>query len=127
MTDNNAEFLKGHMETIPLPDAGVDVVVSNCVISLSVDKAAVFAEAHRVLRAGGRLAIADVVADVGPTPEQRADVAAWVGCLAGALTREQYRTALERAGFADVSLEESHPVADRFTSLIVSAIKPAVA
>ena len=124
---DNAEFLKGHMEAVPLPDASVDVVVSNCVISLSVDKAAVFAEAHRVLRAGGRLAIADVVADVEPTPEQRADVAAWVACLAGALTREQYRTALDRAGFADVSLQDSHPVADSFTSVIVSATKPAAA
>jgi arsenite methyltransferase len=121
---SNAEFLKGHMETIPLPAASVDVVVSNCVISLSVDKNAVFAEAHRVLRPGARLVVADVVADVEPTAEQRSDVDAWVTCMAGALTREQYGAALERAGFADVSLQDSHPVADSFTSVIVTATKP---
>ena len=121
---DNVEFLKGHIEAIPLPDASVDVVVSNCVISLSVDKTAVFAEAHRVLRPGGRLAVADVAAEAEPTPEQRADVAAWVACLAGALTREQYRAGLEAAGFVDVSLRDSHAVAGGFTSVIVSANKP---
>ncbi len=121
---DNVEFLEGHMEAIPLPDASVDVVISNCVISLSVDKAAVFTEAHRVLRPGGRLVIADVIAEVEPTPEQRADVAAWVACLAGSLTREQYGAGLEAAGFVDVSLQDSHAVADGFTSAIVSANKP---
>ena len=121
---DNAEFLEGHMEDIPLADASVDVVISNCVISLSVDKPAVLAEAHRVLRAGGRLAIADIVAEAEPTPEQRTDVAAWVACMAGSLTREQYRKALEAAGFVEVSLRDSHPVRDGFTSVIVSARKP---
>ncbi|MDQ3639937.1 MAG: methyltransferase domain-containing protein [Actinomycetota bacterium] len=124
---DNAEFLKGHMEAVPLPDISVDVVISNCVISLSVDKAAVFSEAHRVLRPGGRLAIADVVAEVEPTPEQRADAATWVACVAGALTREQYRAGLQAAGFADVSLKDSHAVAEGFTSVIVSAVKPIAA
>lgn len=120
----NVEFLEGHIEAIPLPDASVDVVVSNCVISLSVDKAAVFAEAYRVLRPGGRMAIADVVADHEPTPEQQADVGAWVACLAGALTRERYQLAVEATGFSAVSLRDSHPVADGFTSVIVAAVKP---
>ncbi len=121
---DNAEFLQGHIEAIPLPDGSVDVVLSNCVIGLSTDKRAVFAEAHRVLRPGGRLALADVVADTEASPEQRADLESWVSCLAGALTRSQYRAALESAGFTGVSIDGSHRVAEGFDSVVVQALKP---
>ena len=121
----NAEFLEGRIEEIPLPDRSVDVVVSNCVINLSTDKAAVFAEAHRVLRPGGRLAVADVVADAEPDPTLVADDAAWSACVAGALTRDRYRARLEAAGFADVEVADSHAVADGFWSVFVRARRPA--
>jgi arsenite methyltransferase len=120
----NAEFLEGRIEDVPLPDASVDVVVSNCVINLSADKDAVFEEAHRVLRPGGRLAVADVVADRDPDPELLADDAAWAACIAGAVTRERYRAQLSAAGFADVVITDSHPVADGFWSVLVRATKP---
>jgi arsenite methyltransferase len=120
----NAEFLLGHIEAVPVPDASVDVVISNCVLGLSPAKEAVLAEAHRVLRPGGRLAVADVVADAEASPETQADVAAWVSCLAGCLTAEQYREALEKAGFVEISIEESHRVGDGFGSVIVHALKP---
>ena len=121
----NAEFLEGRIEDVPLPDRSVDVVVSNCVINLSADKDAVFAEAHRVLRPGGRLAVADVVADRDPDPGLRADDAAWAACIAGAVTRDRYRAQLEGAGFTAVELVDSHPVADGFWSVFVRAGKPA--
>ncbi len=121
----NVEFLQGHMEDIPLPDASVDVVISNCVINLSADKSAVFAEAHRVLRPGGRLAVADVVADVEVDEQTRADLSAWASCVAGALTPPAYLSALDQAGFVDISITESHVVADGFVSVIVRALKPA--
>jgi SAM-dependent methyltransferase len=120
----NAEFLEGRIEDVPLPDHSVDVVVSNCVINLSTDKPSVFAEAHRVLRPGGRLALADVVADDDPDPELAADDAAWAACIAGAITRERYRAQLEAAGFTGVELVDSHPVADGFWSVMVRAHKP---
>ncbi|HKX70903.1 MAG TPA: methyltransferase domain-containing protein [Acidimicrobiales bacterium] len=120
----NAEFLEGRIEDVPLPDASVDVVVSNCVINLSADKDAVFTEAHRVLRPGGRLAVADVVADRDPDPELLADDAAWAVCIAGAVTRERYWAQLTAAGFADVVITDSHPVADGFWSVLVRATKP---
>ncbi len=122
---DNAEFLRGRIEAIPLPDDSVDVVLSNCVIGLSPEKGAVFAEAYRVLRPGGRLAVADVVAEAEATPEQQADIESWVSCLAGSLTRAQYRSALDAAGFAGMSIEESHGVAEGFASVIVRAVKPA--
>jgi arsenite methyltransferase len=122
---DNAEFLEGRIEAVPLPDLSVDVVVSNCVINLSADKDAVFTEAHRVLRPGGRLAVADVVADRDPEPGLLADDAAWAACIAGAITRDRYRTQLEGAGFADVEIVDSHPVADGFWSVFVRASKPA--
>jgi SAM-dependent methyltransferase len=121
----NVEFLEGRIEDVPLPDGSVDVVVSNCVINLSVDKDAVFAEAHRVLRPGGRLAIADVIADRDPDPDLLADDAAWAACIAGAVTRDRYRAQLEGAGFVDVEIVDSHPVADGFWSVFVRANKPA--
>jgi arsenite methyltransferase len=120
----NAEFLEGRMEAVPLPDASVDVVVSNCVINLSVDKTAVFAEAHRVLRPGGRLAVADVVADVEPDEALRADPEAWAGCIAGAVTRARYAAGLTGAGFVDVEITDSHPVDEGFWSVFVRARKP---
>ena len=120
----NVEFLDGRIEDVPLPDASVDVVLSNCVINLSADKDAVFAEAFRVLRPGGRLAVADVVADNDPDPELRADDAAWAACIAGAVTRDRYRAQLTAAGFASVEITDSHAVADGFWSVLVRATKP---
>jgi arsenite methyltransferase len=120
----NVEFLEGRIEDVRLPEAAVDVVVSNCVINLSTDKAAVFAEAHRVLRSGGRLALADVVADHEPDAALRADRAAWAECIAGAATRAQYTAGLVRAGFVDVEIVDDHSVGDGFWSVFVRARKP---
>ena len=120
----NAEFLEGRIEAVPLPDASVDVVVSNCVINLSADKTAVFREAHRVLRSGGRLAVADVVADAEPDEALRSDPEAWAGCIAGAVTRAQYTAGLTGAGFVDVEITDSHPVQDGFWSVFVRARRP---
>jgi arsenite methyltransferase len=102
---DNVEFLKGEIEQIPLPDASVDVIISNCVINLSADKDRVFAEAFRVLRPGGRLAVSDVVVR-GEVPAQiRRSVELWIGCVAGALEEGEYRAKLARAGFAAIDLE----------------------
>jgi arsenite methyltransferase len=120
----NAEFLEGRIEAVPLPAASVDVVVSNCVINLSADKAAVLAEAFRVLRPGGRLAVADVVADREPDRARRADPEAWAACLGGAVTRPRYRSLLATAGFVDVEIVDSHPVADGHWSVFVRARTP---
>ena len=120
----NVEFLEGRIEAVPLPDHSVDVVISNCVINLSADKDAVFNEAHRVLRPGGRVAVADVVADRDPDPELLADDEAWAACIAGAVTRDRYRAALEGAGFTDVEMVDSHVVAEGFWSVFVRANKP---
>ena len=100
----NVEFLKGYIERIPLPNASIDVVLSNCVVNLSSDKAAVLREAHRVLRPGGRLAISDVVVVGDLSPEVRADMEAWAGCVSGALCEEEYRTGLAEAGFTEVEV-----------------------
>ena len=121
----NAEFLPGRIEHVPLPDDAVDVIVSNCVINLSADKPAVFAEAQRLLRPGGRLAIADVVADAAVDEALRSDLAAWTACIAGAVTRADYEAMVEDAGFVDVTIDDSHPVADGFTSVIIRAVAPA--
>jgi arsenite methyltransferase len=123
---DNVEFLKGRIEHIPLPRDTVDVIISNCVVNLSSDKDAVFSEAIRVLRPGGRFAVADVVADREVDEEHRLDMTAWVGCIAGALTRAAYRAGLERAGFTDVSIRDSHAVADGFASALIVARKPIV-
>jgi len=120
----NVEFLKGHMEAIPLPDASVDVVLSNCVIALSVDKQAVFGEAFRVLRPGGRLALADVVAEHEPDPDAAVDPASWVDCISGALTERHYLAVLAMAGFAESSIEFSHAVDPGFSSVMVRAVRP---
>ncbi len=101
----NVEFLKGEIENIPLPDNSVDVVISNCVINLSADKGRVLREAFRVLRPGGRFAVSDVVVNGAVPEEVRQSMLLWVGCIAGALEREDYRAKLIAAGFADVSFE----------------------
>ncbi len=122
---DNVEFLKGYIEQIPLPDASVDVIISNCVINLSSDKPAVFEEMVRVLRSGGRIGITDVVASNDLTAEQRAERGTYVGCIAGALTFREYETELRRAGFDAISIVPSHQVADGMWSAIVTARKPA--
>ena len=101
----NVEFLKGQIEAVPLPDDAVDVVISNCVVNLSPDKPAVFAEMARVLRRGGRLGVADVVADDALSPADRAERGDWAGCISGALSFTEYRDGLAEAGFTDVSIE----------------------
>ena len=123
----NVEFLKGAIEDIPLPDGSVDVIISNCVVNLSVDKPAVFAQAHRVLAPGGRLGISDVVAEDGLTAEQRAERGSYVGCIAGALSIGEYRDGLISAGFTDVTITPTHDVADGMHSAVIKATKPAAA
>jgi arsenite methyltransferase len=121
----NVEWLKGHIEQIPLPAATVDVVISNCVINLSVDKPAVFAETFRVLKPGGRLGVSDIVAEDQLTPAERAERGSYVGCLAGALSQTEYETQLAAAGFTEVSVTFTHPVADGLHSAIIKATRPA--
>jgi arsenite methyltransferase len=121
----NVEFRKGRIESIPLGDASVDVVISNCVVNLSTDKAAVLAEVARVLKPGGRVGISDVVADDALAPSERAERGSFVGCVAGALSFAEYRAGLESVGLADVSLTPTHPVADGLHGAIVKATKPA--
>ena len=123
----NAEFLKGYLEDIPLPDASVDVVISNCVINLAADKRVVLAEAARVLRPGGRFAVSDVIADPDMDAATRADMQQWTGCIAGALTEAEFRAALSAAGLADVEILPTHRVHVHATSAIVRARKPASA
>jgi len=121
----NVEFLKGQIESIPLPDATVDVVISNCVINLSTDKPRVLSEADRVLRPGGRFAVSDVIADADMDEATRRDVDQWIGCIAGALTRDEYTDLLTRAGFTDIEVVESHRVHEHAAAAIVRATKPA--
>jgi arsenite methyltransferase len=121
----NVDFLKGHIEAIPLPAETIDVVISNCVINLSVDKPAVFAETYRVLKPGGRIGITDVVAEDHLSAEDRAERGAWVGCIAGALSRSEYEAGLAAAGFEQVSVIFTHPVGDGLHSAIIKATKPA--
>jgi arsenite methyltransferase len=121
---DNVEFLKGHIEAIPLADASVDVVISNCVLNLSADKPQVLREAARVLRPGGRFAISDVIADEDMDEATRADMQQWTGCIAGALTRAQFARELEDAGFADVEIRETHRVHARAAAATIRARKP---
>jgi arsenite methyltransferase len=115
--------IKGYIEDIPLADASVDVVISNCVINLSADKRKVLAEAARVLRPGGRFAVSDVIAD--PMEEAtRADMEQWTGCVAGALTRAEFEQALADAGLRDIELRETHRLHEHASSAIVRARKP---
>ena len=121
----NVELLKGYIEELPLPDASVDVVISNCVINLSADKPRVLREVARVLRPGGRFAVSDVIADPDMDEATRGDMQAWTGCVAGALTREEFERALADAGLVDVEVRETHRVHEHASSAIVRARKPA--
>jgi arsenite methyltransferase len=119
----NVHFLKGVIEQIPLPAHSVDVVISNCVINLSTDKAAVLTEIARVLRPGGRIGISDVVAEDRLPPEERASRGSYVGCIAGALSKSEYETGLDAAGFEDISVSFTHEVADGMHGAIVKAVR----
>ena len=121
---SNVEFVKGFIEEIPLPDGSVDVIVSNCVLNLSGDKPRVLREASRVLRPGGRFAVSDVIAGPDMDEATRADLAAYTGCIAGALTEQEFRAGLEAAGFTEIEIRESHRVHEHATSAIVRARKP---
>jgi ubiquinone/menaquinone biosynthesis C-methylase UbiE len=142
----NVEFLKGEIEHIPLPDASVDVIISNCVVNLSTDKDRALAEAYRVLRPGGRFAISDVLfqGDMSLLPgELMRDVEAWSGCIAGALEEQDFLARLRKAGFTDPSVEVTNvydgsaennmcgapplPEGVRLVSGFVRATKPASA
>jgi ubiquinone/menaquinone biosynthesis C-methylase UbiE len=120
----NVEFLKGYIEDVPLPDASVDVVISNCVINLSADKPAVFAEMARVLRPGGRLGISDIVAADELTPAQRAERGDFAGCIAGAMSFAEYDAELRGSGFEDIQVDPTHEVADGMFGAIVRARRP---
>jgi arsenite methyltransferase len=120
----NVRFVKGTIEDVPLPDEAVDVVISNCVINLSVDKPKVIAEMFRVLAPGGRLGISDVVAEDHLTPAERAERGEYVGCIAGALSRREYLDGLTAAGFVDPTVEFTHRAADGMHSAVVKATKP---
>lgn len=121
---DNVEFLKGYLEDIPLPDASVDVVISNCVINLAADKRIVLREAARVLRSGGRFAVSDVVADPDMDEATRDDMREWTGCIAGALTRAQFEGALTEAGLTAVEITETHRVHSHAGAAIIRARKP---
>jgi arsenite methyltransferase len=121
---HNVEFVRGYIEDIPLPAESVDVVISNCVINLAADKRQVLSEAARVLRPGGRFAVSDVIADPDMDEATRADMQRWTGCVAGALTEEQFRAALANAGLADIEIRLTHRVHERASAAIVRARKP---
>ncbi|CAN5824807.1 methyltransferase domain-containing protein [soil metagenome] len=120
----NVEFLRGRIEQIPLPDSSVDVVISNCVINLSSDKARVLAEVYRVLRPGGRFAVSDVIADDDMDDETRRDMQQWTGCVAGALTRIEFLDNLLAAGMVKPEIIETHRVHRSAGSAIIRARKP---
>jgi arsenite methyltransferase len=120
----NVEFLRGYIEEIPLPDASVDVVISNCVINLSTDKAAVIGEIARVLRPGGRVGVSDVVADDHLSSDDRAERGSFVGCIAGALSFAEYRELLHAEGFGSIEIDATHELTDGMHGAIVRAVKP---
>jgi arsenite methyltransferase len=120
----NVEFVKGYIEDIPLPDASVDVVLSNCVINLAGDKGKVIAEAARVLAPGGRFAVSDVIASPEMDEDTRADMEQWTGCIAGALTREEFESVLADSGLEDIEIRETHAVHEFANSAIIRARKP---
>ena len=120
----NVEFVKGYLEAMPLADASVDVVISNCVINLSGDKPKVIAEAARVLRAGGRFAVSDVIADPDLDDATKASMAEWTGCIAGALTEPEFRTALTVAGFEDIEIAPTHRVHEHASAATIRARRP---
>jgi len=119
----NAIFLKGIIEEIPLPADSIDVVISNCVVNLSTDKAAVLTEIARVLKPGGRMGISDIVAEDRLSPDERGERGSYVGCIAGALSKGEFEAGLEAAGFEQVSVEFTHEVADGMHGAIVKAVK----
>jgi SAM-dependent methyltransferase len=121
----NVEFLKGHIEAVPLPAESVDVVISNCVVNLAADKQSVFREIARVLRPGGRIGITDIVAEDRLTADERAERGSYAGCIAGALSVSEFRDGLESVGLTDVMISTSHSVADGMVSAIIRARKPA--
>ncbi len=121
----NVEFLHGAIEAIPLPDDSIDVIISNCVINLSTDKPAVFAEAFRVLTPGGRLGVSDVVAEDRLSAHHRAERGSYAGCIAGALSISEYHNGLTAAGFTDITITPTHQVADGMHAAIIRATKPA--
>jgi arsenite methyltransferase len=120
----NVEWLKGTIEDIPLPDDSVDVIISNCVINLSADKPRVLREVSRVLRPGGRFAVTDIVADPDMDEATRRDIAQWTGCIAGALTEDEFRRELAAAGLEGVEVRETHRVHEHAGSAIVRATVP---
>ncbi|OJU93938.1 MAG: arsenite S-adenosylmethyltransferase [Solirubrobacterales bacterium 67-14] len=120
----NVEFLRGEIENIPLPDDSIDVIISNCVINLSGDKPTVLHEAARVLRPGGQFAVSDVVADPDMDDATREDMKAWTGCIAGALTRDEFESYLTDAGFEEIEIQETHRVHDQAGSAIIRATLP---
>ena len=119
----NVEFLKGHIEAIPLPSASIDVVISNCVVNLAADKPAVFREIARVLRPGGRVGITDIVAENDLTTEQRADRGSYVGCIAGALSISEFEAGLREVGLTDVIVTPTHAVVEGMHSAIIRATR----
>ena len=121
----NVEFLKGTIEDVPLPAGSVDVVISNCVVNLAADKAAVFGEIARVLRPGGRVGLTDIVAEDRLSPAERAERGSYAGCIAGALSISEMRNGMAAAGLRDVEVLPTHAVADGMVSAIVRARKPA--
>jgi SAM-dependent methyltransferase len=121
----NVEFLKGHIEAIPLPADSIDVVISNCVVNLAADKPSVFREIARVLRPGGRIGITDIVADDDLTEAERAERGSYTGCIAGALSFSEFERGLRDAGLIDISLTPTHAVVDGMHSVIAKATKPA--
>lgn len=120
----NVEFLQGTIEDVPLADGAVDVVISNCVINLSIDKPRVLAEMFRVLSPGGRIGISDVVAEDHLTPAERAERGSYVGCIAGALSRAEYLSGLAAVGFVDAEVVFTHGAADGMHAAIIRATKP---
>jgi arsenite methyltransferase len=122
---SNVHFLKGFIEQIPLPAESVDVVISNCVINLSVDKPAVLAEIARVLKPGGRIGISDLVAEDRLAPDERAERGSYAGCIAGALSKGEYEAGLEAAGFVEIDVTFTYEAVDGIHGAIVKAVKPA--
>ncbi|HKG19555.1 MAG TPA: methyltransferase domain-containing protein, partial [Candidatus Limnocylindrales bacterium] len=121
----NVEFIRGTIEAVPLPAASIDVVISNCVVNLAADKAAVFREIARVLRPGGRVGVSDVVADDSLSAADRAERGSYVGCIAGALSFSEYRAGLAAVGLTDVEVVPTHGVGDGLHGAIIRATKPA--
>jgi arsenite methyltransferase len=123
----NVEFVRGTIESVPLPSSTIDVVISNCVINLAADKAAVFREIARVLRPGGRVGVSDIVADDVLSPAERAERGSFAGCIAGALSFSEFRAGLAAVGLVDVEVVPTHAVADGLHAAIIRATKPLVA